>query len=164
MKRVEMLEGRIEHYKKVERERAMSICIAVPPFSFAYSLAGDKVRMFSSDDSGPSTLEQVAKVHPAEEEEDTAIIELVHPEAKMPVRATDGSAGADLFSVVDIAIPSKKQGKVPLGLKITAPVGTYARVAPRSGLAASKMIDVGAGVIDRDYAGECAVIIFNHGE
>ena len=55
VKRADMLEGRIEHYKKLERDRAMSICIAVPPFSFAYSLAGDKVRMFSSDDSGTST-------------------------------------------------------------------------------------------------------------
>lgn len=31
--------------------------------------------------------------------------------------------------------------------------GTYGRIAPRSGLAAKKHIDVGAGVIDPDYRG-----------
>ena len=41
---------------------------------------------------------------------------------------------------------------------------TYGRVAPRSGLAYKKGIDVGAGVIDEDYRGEVGVILFNFGE
>merc|ERR1712194_1007406 len=41
---------------------------------------------------------------------------------------------------------------------------TYARLAPRSGLAAKKMIDVGAGVVDFDYRGEVGVVLFNYGE
>ena len=51
-----------------------------------------------------------------------------------------------------------------LGFKLASPEGTYARLAPRSGLAANKMIGVGAGVIDRDYVGECAAILFNLGQ
>ena len=41
------------------------------------------------------------------------------------------------------------------------PLGNYGRIAPRSGLAAKHMIDVGAGVIDADYRGEVKVLLFN---
>jgi len=44
------------------------------------------------------------------------------------------------------------------------PVGTYGRVAPRSGLASKFMIDTGAGVIDADYRGIVFVLLFNHSE
>ena len=37
-------------------------------------------------------------------------------------------------------------------------------LAPRSGLAVRKYIDVGAGVIDADYRGEIGVVLFNHSE
>lgn len=43
------------------------------------------------------------------------------------------------------------------------PSGTYGRVAPRSGLAAKHMIDVGAGVVDEDYTGNVGVVLFNLG-
>ncbi len=38
----------------------------------------------------------------------------------------------------------------------------YGRVAPRSGLAWKKHIDIGAGVIDADYTGDVGVVLFNH--
>ena len=44
------------------------------------------------------------------------------------------------------------------------PPGCYGRIAPRSGLALKKLIDVGAGVIDADYRGEVGVILFNFGK
>ena len=44
------------------------------------------------------------------------------------------------------------------------PVGTYGRIAPRSGLAVKNGISTGAGVVDRDYTGEVKVVLFNHGE
>lgn len=53
---------------------------------------------------------------------------------------------------------------MPTGLAIAAPPGTYARVAPRSGLAVKHFIDTGAGVVDEDYRGEVGVILFNHGD
>lgn len=49
-------------------------------------------------------------------------------------------------------------------LSIAIPSGTYARVAPRSGLAWKSFIDTGAGVIDEDYRGNVGVILFNHGQ
>jgi len=53
---------------------------------------------------------------------------------------------------------------VKTDLSIAIPRGTYARVAPRSGLAWKKFIDVGAGVVDYDYRGNVGVILFNHGD
>lgn len=50
------------------------------------------------------------------------------------------------------------------GLAIAIPSGTYARVAPRSGLAVKQFIDTGAGVIDEDYRGEVGVVLFNHSD
>ncbi len=50
------------------------------------------------------------------------------------------------------------------GLSIAIPAGTYARVAPRSGLAVKHFIDTGAGVVDEDYRGEVGVVLFNHSD
>ena len=50
------------------------------------------------------------------------------------------------------------------GLSISFPAGLYAKIAPRSGLALKKFIDVGAGVVDSDYRGEVGVVLFNHGD
>ena len=47
---------------------------------------------------------------------------------------------------------------------MSLPPGCYGRIAPRSGLAIKKFIDVGAGVIDSDYRGELGVILFNFGD
>ena len=50
------------------------------------------------------------------------------------------------------------------GLSISFPIGLYARIAPRLGLALKRFIDVGAGVVDGDYRGEVGVVLFNHGD
>jgi dUTP pyrophosphatase len=47
---------------------------------------------------------------------------------------------------------------------VALPDGCYGRIAPRSGLAYKKGIDVGAGVVDQDYRGNVGVILFNFGE
>jgi dUTP pyrophosphatase len=84
--------------------------------------------------------------------------------AVIPKRATEGSAGLDISSSVDMIIPSHKWLAVPTGISIMVPKDCYARLAPRSGLAFKYGIQVGAGVIDSDYTGEIKVILFNHGE
>ena len=50
------------------------------------------------------------------------------------------------------------------GLAISFPVGLYARIAPRSGLALKRFIDVGVGVVSSNYRGEVGVVLFNHGD
>ncbi|XP_065880458.1 deoxyuridine 5'-triphosphate nucleotidohydrolase [Euphorbia lathyris] len=82
--------------------------------------------------------------------------------AVLPSRASPLSAGYDLSSAIETKVPAKGKALVPTDLSIAVPEGTYARIAPRSGLAWKYFIDVGAGVIDADYRGPVGVILFNH--
>ena len=84
--------------------------------------------------------------------------------ATVPCRGTDGAAGYDLSSAEDLIISGKGKGVVKTGLAIAIPEGTYARIAPRSGLSVKQFIDVGAGVVDADYRGEVGVVLFNHAD
>ncbi|MEM5804120.1 MAG: dUTP diphosphatase [Candidatus Aenigmatarchaeota archaeon] len=83
--------------------------------------------------------------------------------AKIPLRATEFSAGYDIFSVENVLIPRGQHKLIKTGIAIECPPGTYARIAPRSSLALKNGIHIGAGVIDPDYRGEIGVIMFNLG-
>ena len=48
-----------------------------------------------------------------------------------------------LSSNKDMVVPAKGKALVPTDLQIALPEGCYGRIAPRSGLAAKKFIDVG---------------------
>lgn len=67
------------------------------------------------------------------------------------------------FSAYEATVPAGRQALIKTDLSIAIPPNTYARIAPRSGLAVKKMIDVGAGVVDYDYRGPVGVVLFNHG-
>ena len=84
--------------------------------------------------------------------------------AILPKQGTNMSAGYDLYAYENIVIEPNTLGKVRTGVFITCPKNTYARIAPRSGLAYKNLIDVFAGVIDRDYTDEIMVLLFNHGK
>lgn len=83
--------------------------------------------------------------------------------ARLPVRASEGSAGADLFCVESFVLASGERRGIPTGISVEIPHGYYGRVAPRSGLAARHGIDVLAGVIDSDYRGELIILLINLG-
>lgn len=84
--------------------------------------------------------------------------------ACLPARGSIHAAGLDLCSIEDVAIEPKQRAVVPTGLAVSIPVGYYGRVAPRSGLAIQKGLDVLAGVIDADYRGEIRCVLFNTGD
>jgi len=90
-------------------------------------------------------------------------VQLVHENAKEPIRMSNGAAGYDLFAVESVVIPARGTCKVNTGICITVPPGTYGRIAPRSGLAV-KGVDVGAGVIDHDFTGVVHVVLYNHSD
>lgn len=84
--------------------------------------------------------------------------------AVLPSRGSALAAGYDLSSAEETVVPARGKALVPTDLSVAIPHGTYARIAPRSGLALKHSIDVGAGVIDADYRGPVGVILFNHSD
>ena len=96
-------------------------------------------------------------------DEGVARIKRVNKNAKLPFRVTEGTAGYDLAATQSTVVPAHGKVLVKTGLAMALPPGCYGRIAPRSGLALNKFIDVGAGVIDSDYRGELGVTLFNFG-
>ena len=82
--------------------------------------------------------------------------------AKIPKRATSGSAGMDLYACIDepITLAPGQLAIVPTGIAIALPDNTCAAfLYARSGLGVKNGICLsnGVGVIDSDYRGEiCA--------
>jgi dUTP pyrophosphatase len=89
-------------------------------------------------------------------------VELVSEDATMPTRATDGSAGLDMYACQSAVIEAGKRTLVDTGVSIAIPHGYVGLIWPRSGLALKKGLDVGAGVIDSDYRNVIGVLLFNH--
>lgn len=81
-----------------------------------------------------------------------------------PHRATPFAAGYDLRSAYDSVIPKYGKVLIKTDIAIVLPNNCYGRIAPRSGLALNYFIDVGAGVVDRDYTGNVCVLLFNHSD
>lgn len=73
------------------------------------------------------------------------------------------SAGYDLYAPYAYTVAPYSKVLIKTDLQIQVPLGTYGRIAPRSGLALHHHIDVAGGVIDHDYRGNVCVILFNHG-
>lgn len=90
-------------------------------------------------------------------------VKKLSPAASIPARGSPESAGFDLASAERTVIKAGCRGIVKTDLSIACPPGTYARIAPRSGLAVKKFIDTGAGVVDADYRGPVGVVLFNFG-
>ena len=82
---------------------------------------------------------------------------------KLLVRGTAGLAGYDLAVAQAAVVLAHGKCLVKTSLSMALPPDCYGRIAPRSGLALKKFIDVGAGIIDSDYRGELGVILFNFG-
>eukprot|EP00953_Heterococcus_sp_UTEX-ZZ885_P027478 14740-Heterococcus_DN1.PRE.3 len=81
----------------------------------------------------------------------------------MPVRGSEHAAGFDLSAAHAEIIPAGGKALIKTDWAISIPPFTYARIAPRSGMAWKKMIATGAGVVDYDYRGNVGVVLFNHG-
>lgn len=87
-------------------------------------------------------------------------IKLNFDDAKVPERGSAESAGYDLYSYETIRILPGQTQLYDTGISFKVPVGTYGRIAPRSGMS-KKGLMVNAGVIDRDYTGPVKIMLHN---
>lgn len=88
-------------------------------------------------------------------------IKLLSGNATLPTRGSSFSAGLDLYAAETTIVKAKNKALISTDLQIELPNDCYGRIAPRSGLAYNKFIDVGAGVVDSDYRGPVSVLLFN---
>lgn len=87
--------------------------------------------------------------------------------AVIPSRATEGSAGADLYAVCQsdtLEIPPHETVLVHTGLAFEIPEGFVGLVFARSSLGTKRGLAPAnkVGVIDSDYRGEVMVSLHNH--
>lgn len=96
-------------------------------------------------------------------------IKIVRPGAKLPKRASNGAAAADLCAICPpegITLQPMQREMIPTGIAIELPDENHvALVFARSGLGIKKGIGLsnGVGVIDSDYRGEIQVGLINMG-
>ncbi len=85
----------------------------------------------------------------------------------VPVYASTGASGADLFAALEepLSLTPGERALIPTGIRLAIPLGFEAQVRPRSGLALKHGITTlnTPGTIDSDYRGEIKVILINHG-
>lgn len=82
-------------------------------------------------------------------------------EGFVPIKNSNGEAGYDLFTIESYLLKPLERKCFKTGISMAMSMGIYGRVAPRSGLALKKGIDVMAGVIDSTYRGEIGVVLIN---
>ncbi|PAF51885.1 deoxyuridine 5'-triphosphate nucleotidohydrolase [Helicobacter sp. 13S00401-1] len=92
-------------------------------------------------------------------------IKLVQPDAKVPLYASSGASGFDLYACEDAYIESKGMALINTGIAIELTEGYEVQVRPRSGLALKHGIFVlnTPGTVDSDYRGEIKVLLANFG-
>lgn len=96
-------------------------------------------------------------------------VKKLNKDAKLPFRATEGSAGADLFACIseDIILKPYERRLIPTGLAVELnDKNSGAFIFPRSSVAFKSGVSLAncVGVVDSDYRGEVCVPLINHSE
>lgn len=96
-------------------------------------------------------------------------VKKLHPQAVLPSRATQQSAGYDLCACIDghLVIPAHERVVIPTGIAIAIEdPGVAGFVFGRSGLGINYGLapSNAVGVIDADYRGEIRVGLTNHSD
>lgn len=96
-------------------------------------------------------------------------VKKIRENARLPFRATAGSAGADLFACIgeSVEVGAGERVLIPTGIAIEpGSPDTGAFIFPRSSLSTKYGLSLAncVGVIDSDYRGEIQVPVINHSD
>jgi dUTP pyrophosphatase len=91
-------------------------------------------------------------------------IKKLSDKAIIPTKAHDTDAGYDLYTTESYTLKPGERKVFKTDISLAIPPTLYGRIAPRSGLAVKKGIDVLAGVVDSSYRGEVSVVLINLGQ
>ena len=92
-------------------------------------------------------------------------VKRIHPDARLPQRATEGSTGLDLFAYIEKSTRvtlGEKPKLVGTGIAVEVPRGYDVQIRPRSGLSARGVV-AAFGTVDSDYRGELLVTMYTLG-
>ena len=80
-------------------------------------------------------------------------VRAIYDNIKIPVRATEGSAGYDFYAPVSFELKAGETAKIPTGIRARIDNGWVLAVFPRSGLGFKfrLQLDNTVGIIDADY-------------
>lgn len=88
--------------------------------------------------------------------------------AKLPFRATEGAAGADMSACLKqaVTIEPGRRADIPLGIAAEIPAGYVGLMFARSSLGLKHGVSMpnSVGVIDSDYRGEMIAALINHSD
>jgi dUTP pyrophosphatase len=90
----------------------------------------------------------------------TLFISRLTETAKIPTRATEWSAGLDLYADETMTIPEYSRVWVRTGIALALDPYHVGQVWPRSGLAGHGL-DTSAGILDADFRGEIKILLVN---
>ncbi|XP_074651574.1 deoxyuridine 5'-triphosphate nucleotidohydrolase-like [Tubulanus polymorphus] len=88
-------------------------------------------------------------------------LKILHPDARVPVKATTDAAGFDVHSVESTTIAPMEQRLINTGFACEIPKGYFGKLCGRSGLAYKRRVTVVEGIIDSDYRGEIKALVKN---
>ena len=92
--------------------------------------------------------------------DETIKVELLHPKALLPNKTNENDTGYVVTTPNTVVINPNSITKVPLGIAVEAPTGTYIKVETHSELITKGILTLG-GIVDRDYTGEIIAVLTN---
>jgi len=88
--------------------------------------------------STPMETEVSVAVRAGSEPRDKLLFAKLSENASAPTKGSKLAAGYDIMSAYDAVVPKRGSSLVKTDIQVQLPVGTYGRIAPRSGLALKK--------------------------
>lgn len=110
-------------------------------------------QQFLQDMYNTFNLDDAAKTANMNRDEMNLVQKMVYESIKLPIRATEGSAGYDFSSTINFTLLPGSEVLVPTGIRCKIDQGWVLKIYPRSGLGFKYRCILAntVGIIDQDY-------------